>query len=315
MSKTSYWADNYLEKRMTAAEAVQSIRGGHRVFIGSACGEPQALVRAISEASGRMKGVEIVRMMSEETTSLTAIADRTQDLNLSVRTLYLGSTTEDHIARIKRFITPMNMSDAPSLFTTRKLPIQTAMIQVSPPDDFGWMSLGVSVDVTLAAAMAADRVIAQVNSWMPRVLGRSFIHVNDVQAVVEHDEELLAVAPRPSSEAATRIGMHIARLIEDGSTLQIGLDAASQATVQGLSAKNDLGIHSQYITDDIMHLYAQGWSTTEGRDSTREKSSLPRPSAPAISTSSSTTIPPWTFNPRTTSTTRPSSPATTAWSP
>jgi GNAT superfamily N-acetyltransferase len=129
---------------------------------------------------------------------------------------------------------------------------------VSPPDDFGWMSLGISVDVTQAAARSADLVIAQVNSQMPRVLGQSFIHVNDVHIIVEHDEELLSVKNRPTSETATRIGQLIARLIEDGSTLQIGLDAASQATTQALAEKNDLGVHSQFLTDDIMHLYSQG---------------------------------------------------------
>jgi acyl-CoA hydrolase/GNAT superfamily N-acetyltransferase len=162
------------------------------------------------------------------------------------------------IAANRRFITPMNMSDVPSLFKTRKLPIHVALIQVTPPDDFGWMSLGISVDVTLAAAHSADWVIVQVNPQMPRVLGQSFIHVNDVDTIVEHEEELLTITPGPPSDRAARIGQHIARLISDGSTLQIGLDAASQATVQALSNKNDLGIHSQYLTDDIMHLYSTG---------------------------------------------------------
>mgnify|MGYP003565509922 CR=1 FL=1 len=110
----------------------------------------------------------------------------------------------------------------------------------------------------LAAARSASVVIAQVNPMMPRTPGHSFIHIDDVSIIVEHEEDLLAVAPGAQSDAATRIGQHIARLIEDGATLQIGLDAASQATVQGLSEKNDLGIHSQYLTTDIMHLYAMG---------------------------------------------------------
>jgi len=259
LAGSKYWADNYIEIKKSMAEAVSLIRPGQRVFIGSACGEPQALVRTLSEAAPRFSGLEIVRLMSMETTSLTAIANRTQDLSLSVRTIYLGSAREDEIiTRNLRFITPMNMSDVPGLFKTHKLPINVALIQASPPDDFGWMSLGISVDVTLAAAQSADLVIAQVNSKMPRVLGQSFIHVNDVDVIVEHEEDLLAVGPRPSSETAARIGQHIARLIDDGSTLQIGLDAASQATLQALSNKNDLGIHSQYLIDDIMHLYAKG---------------------------------------------------------
>jgi len=255
---TSYWADSYIEKRQTAAAAIRMIRPGYRVFIGSACGEPQELVRELSEASKRLTGVEIVRTLSQETTSLTAIANRTHDLNLTIRTIYLGSAGADPIAQNRRFVTPVNMSEVPGLFKTHKLPISAALIQVTPPDDFGWMSLGVSVDVTLAAAQSAEIVIAQVNSRMPRVLGQSFIHVNDVDAIVEHEEDLIAIPARPSSDAATRIGKQIARLIDDGSTLQIGLDAAAQATLQALGDKNDLGIHSQFLIDDIMHLYAMG---------------------------------------------------------
>jgi acyl-CoA hydrolase/GNAT superfamily N-acetyltransferase len=258
MPKTTFWADAYLQKRRSAAEALRAIRPGQRVFIGSACGQPQELVRALAAAAPRLSGVEIVRLMSEETAPLAALADQSGDQTLSVRTIYLGSANADTIARHMRFITPMNISDVPNLFLSRKLPIDVALVQVSPPDDFGWMSLGISVDVSLAAAMSADLVIAQVNPRMPRVLGQSFIHANDVHLVVEHEEDLLAVGPRPSPATAGRIGQLMARLIDDGSTLQIGLDALSQATIQSLAEKNDLGVHSQYLTDDIMHLFSQG---------------------------------------------------------
>jgi acyl-CoA hydrolase/RimJ/RimL family protein N-acetyltransferase len=258
MPTSDYWADAYLSKRRSAADAMRVIRPGQRLFIGSACGQPQELMRALAQAAPRLSGLEIVRLMSTEATPLSMLADATEDVTLNVRTIYLGSANAEVIARHKRFITPMNISDVPDLFTSKKLPIQVALIQVSPPDDFGWMSLGVSVDVTLAAALAADLVIAQVNPQMPRVLGQSFIHVNQVHLVVEHPEPLLSVQPPPASETATRIGQLIARLIEDGSTLQIGLDAASQATIQALADKNDLGVHSQFLTDDIMHLYATG---------------------------------------------------------
>jgi acyl-CoA hydrolase/GNAT superfamily N-acetyltransferase len=256
--KATYWADAYLEKRRRADEAMRVIRPGQRVFIGSACGQPQALVQALFESAGRLSGLEVVRLMSRETAALSSLADQTRDFALNIRTIYLGASNDESIARHKRFITPMNMSEVPDLFTSQKLPIHIALIQTSPPDDFGWMSLGISVDVTRAAALAADVVIAQVNTQMPRVLGQSFIHVNNVDMIVEHDEELMTVAPGAASETAARIGTLIARLIEDGSTLQIGLDAASQATIQALSEKNDLGVHSQFVTDDIMHLYSQG---------------------------------------------------------
>lgn len=258
MRSNQFWPDSYVEKKRSAAQAVGMIRKGQRIFIGSACGEPQALVQALSEASARLSGLEIVRLMSRETSSLTAIANRTQDFSLNLRTFYLGTVKIQSIAQNKRFVTPVNMSEIPSLFKRRKIPINVALIQVTPPDDFGWMSLGVSVDITLQAAMSADFVIAQVNPQMPRVLGQSFIHANDIDIFTEHEEPLLTVNKTTQSDAALQIGQHIARLIEDGATLQIGLDAASQATVQALADKNDLGFHSQFITDDVMHLYSQG---------------------------------------------------------
>lgn len=259
MPNSDYWADTYIEKKTTPLKAIEKIRSGQRVFIGSGCGEPQILVQTLTEKANHFSGLEIVRLLGRETVSLTAIADKTKDTSLNIRSIYLGSTKSESIARQQRFVTPMNMSDVPGLFTTRKLPLNVALIQVSPPDDFGWMSLGISVDVTLAAARSAEFVIAQVNPKMPRVMGQSFIHVNDVNLIVEYEEELLSVPPsKEPSEPAQRIGHHIAKLIEDGSTLQIGLDAASQATLQGLSDKNDLGVHSQFLTDDIMSLYARG---------------------------------------------------------
>jgi GNAT superfamily N-acetyltransferase len=152
----------------------------------------------------------------------------------------------------------MNLSDVPRLFKTRRLPIHVALIQVSPPDDFGWMSLGISVDITLSAAFSADFVIAQVNPRMPRVLGHSFIHVNDVDAIVEHEEDLLTIDELPELDAANHIGRQIARLIDDGSTIQISPGTTPQATLLALSHKNDLGIHTQYVTTDIMRLVSMG---------------------------------------------------------
>jgi acyl-CoA hydrolase/L-amino acid N-acyltransferase YncA len=264
MPTSQYWADSYLEKKIPAAQAIHLIKSGQRVFIGSGCGEPQHLVQALTEQANTFSGLEIVRLLGRETASLTAIADRTKDTSLNIRSIYLGSAKSESIARHKRFITPMNMSDVPGLFARRKMPLNVALVQVSPADDFGWMSLGISVDVTMAAARSADLVIAQVNPRMPRVMGQSFIHVNYVDWIVEHEEELLSIPPsRTVADSAAQIGSHITHLIEDGSTLQIGLDAASQATVQGLGNKNDLGIHSQFLTDDIMHLYARGNITNQ----------------------------------------------------
>jgi len=258
MAISKYWADKYVENKRSAAEAISLIKPGKRVFIGSSCGEPQHLVRILSESSGNFTDIEIVRLLTLETTPLTLIANKTKTHSLNIRSFYLGSAKARGLARNIRFITPINLSAIPRLFKSRLLPIHVALIQVSPPDDFGWMSLGVSVDITQAAASSADLVIAQVNPKMPRVLGRSFVHVNDVDVFVEHEEEILTVGDLPDIEAANMIAEHIARLISDGSTIQMSLGVTPKATLMALSEKNDLGIHTEYLNDSIMHLFSKG---------------------------------------------------------
>jgi acyl-CoA hydrolase/GNAT superfamily N-acetyltransferase len=258
MATTVNWEDNYAKKKRTGQEAIGFIRHGQRVFIGSSCGEPQHLVRELAEASVNFKDIEIVRLLTLERTPLTLIANKTKGQSLNIRSFYLGSAKAKGLERNKRFITPLNLSAIPRLFKTRRLPIQVALIQVSPPDDFGWVSLGVSVDITLSAALSADLVIAQVNPKMPRVLGRSFIHVNDVDVFVEYEEALITIGEHPELESANIIARHIARLIDDGSTMQISLGATPQAILLGLSDKNDLGIHTQFLTEDILHLIERG---------------------------------------------------------
>lgn len=258
MATSSYWPDDYLAKQKTAAQAMALLRRGQRVFIGSACGEPQALVRELAQQSCNYTDIEVVRLMSLETIPLTVIANQSACQTMNVRSFYLGSAKPRQLAVNRRFLTPINLSAVPKLFKTRQMPLHAALIQVSPPDDFGWMSLGVSVDVTLSAAQSADVVIAQVNPRMPRVLGRSFIHVNDVDVIVEQEEELLTVGMAPETESAQMIARHVAKLIDDGSTLQMSLGATPQAILTALSEKNDLGIHTQFLSDGIMNLIAKG---------------------------------------------------------
>jgi len=258
MVVNTYWADNYVEKQHAGDKAIKLIKSGQRVFIGSSCGEPQYLVRKLAEASEYFTDIEIVRLLSLESTPLTLIADKTKGQSFNIRSFYLGSAKTKSLAKNMRFITPINLSEVPRLFTSRRLPIHVALIQVSPPDDFGWMSLGISVDITMAATLSADLVIAQVNSRMPRVLGHSFVHVNDVDVIVEYEEELLTIDELPEFESANIIGRIIARLIDDGSTIQISPGTTPQATLLALSEKNDLGIHTHYLTDDIMRLVSRG---------------------------------------------------------
>ncbi len=258
MPKSSYWADSYIQKRTSADEALRHIKPGQRVFIGSSCGEPQHLVNALSSAAGRFTDLEIVRLLSIESGPLTLIANRSHSQQFNIRSFYLGSASSAKIHRNKRFITPINLSQIPHLFKSRMMPLNAALVQASPPDDFGWMSLGVSVDITLAACEAADIVICQVNPNMPRVLGRSFIHVNDVDHIVEHEEDLLTILPLPELEEANIIAQHITRLIDDGSTLQTSLGVTNQAIMLCLSDKNDIGVHSQYLSDGLMRLVSIG---------------------------------------------------------
>ena len=261
----SYWADSYVEKKRTGEDAIRLIKPGQRVFIGSSCGEPQHLVSILAGQAIKFTDIEIIRLMSLESAPLSMIADKDGMQSFDVRSFYLGSAKPKDIARNMRFLTPINVSAIPRLFKQRHLPIHIALIQVSPPDDFGWMSLGVSVDITLAAAQSADLVIAQVNPQMPRVIGRSFVHVNDVDVVVEYDEPVLTVGEHPEIESANTIGKLVARLIADGSTIHIDPGATPHATLLALTGKKDLGIHTEYLTDGIMRLVAEGVITNRAK--------------------------------------------------
>jgi RimJ/RimL family protein N-acetyltransferase len=143
------------------------------------------------------------------------------------------------------------------------MPLNAALIQATPPDDFGWMSLGISVDINLSACETADIVICQINPEMPRVLGRSFIHVNDVDFIVEHEDPLLTIQPLPEHESGIAIAKLISRLIEDGSTIQTSLGLTTEIIKMALSNKNDIGVHSQYLSDAIMHLFSMGVITNK----------------------------------------------------
>ncbi len=263
MPKTNYWADNYIEKLTTAKKALQHIQPGQRVFIGSSCGEPQHLVNTLSESSSRFTDLEIVRLLSIESGPLTAIANRSRSQQFNIRSFYLGSASPKRLRQNRRYTTPINLSQIPQLFKSRMMPINAALIQASPPDDFGWMSLGISVDITLAACESADIVICQINPKMPRVLGSGFIHVNDVDFLVEHEEDLLTIEPLPETEIANTIAKHISSMIDDGSTLQTSLGLTNEAIMLCLSEKNDIGVHSQFLSDGFMRLFSIGVITNK----------------------------------------------------
>lgn len=249
---------SYQAKLRTADEAVRMIRSGERVFIGSSCGEPQHLVDALMDNAPYFSDVEIVRLLSLEGSLLALMADEYRGHKFHVRSIYQGSDQTKGLRANKRFITPITLYAVPELFKRGLLPLHFALIQVSPPDNGGWMSLGISVDVTLAAAQSAGTVIAQVNPQMPRVHGHSFIHLNDVDLIVEQEEELLSAFKLPEYEAAAEIAAITAKLVGDGSTIQLGLAELSRPIARALSNSNDLGVHTEIMSDELMELVSRG---------------------------------------------------------
>ncbi|HPL10675.1 MAG TPA: hypothetical protein PLQ77_08080, partial [Smithellaceae bacterium] len=158
---------SYSEKVVSAETAIRSISRGKRVFIGSYCGEPQHLVSALLDHTDHFSDVEVVRFLNLEGSLMGLVAEETQGRNYHVRSIYQGSGMIRGLTASRRFLTPMNLYTVPSLFQKRHIPIHYALIQTAPPDEFGWLNLGISVDITLAAAHAADVVIVQVNPNMP----------------------------------------------------------------------------------------------------------------------------------------------------
>jgi acyl-CoA hydrolase/RimJ/RimL family protein N-acetyltransferase len=250
--------EKYNAKVRPADEAVRMIRSGQRVFIGSSCGEPQYLVNALMDNANFFSDVEIVRLLSLEGSLMSLMADEYRGRKFHVRSIYQGSDQTKGLRANHRFITPLNLASVPELFKKGMLPLHFALIQVSPPDTNGWMSLGISVDVTLAAAQSAAVVIAQVNPMMPRIPGHSFIHLDEVDVIVEQEEELLSAFNLPAYEAEKEIANITATLIDDGATIQLGLAELSRPIADALAGKNDLGVHTEILTDDIMKLVSQG---------------------------------------------------------
>ncbi|WAC08689.1 MAG: GNAT family N-acetyltransferase [Thermodesulfobacteriota bacterium] len=252
------WQEDYKAKRATAEEAISRIRSGQRIFVGSSCGEPQHLVNTLLLKKDCFSDLEILRLLSLEGSITSLFGDRRYGHNFTVRSIYQGAGHTQSLVKGKRFFTPINISLLPGLFKTRQLPIHFALIQVSPPDAFGWMSFGISVDITKAAAESADMVIAQVNPRMPRVLGKGFIHVSEVDVIVEKEEELLTILDFPAPDSSKNIAKLLADLVEDGSTIHLGLGETNNSIFKALADKKEIGIHTQYLTDGIMDLVLNG---------------------------------------------------------
>jgi acyl-CoA hydrolase/RimJ/RimL family protein N-acetyltransferase len=241
------------QKVVSAEEAVSNIRNGSRVFIGTGCGEPQHLIDAMV-GHRRLQDIMIYQMLSY---TLARYVDDPTFLNrFSLKLFFISVSMRKAAFEGKLDYIPAYLSQIPRLFTSHRIGLDVAMIQVSPPDRFGYCSLGVSVDITRSGMENAEMVIAQVNNRMPRTWGDSFVHVDDIDYLVVNEEPLVE---RPfddkDDEVVRRIGHYVSQLVDDGSTLQVGFGRIPNAILRYLGSKNDLGLHTQVITDGFMPLF------------------------------------------------------------
>lgn len=249
------WLSALQGKKTTAARALRSMKRGNRVFIGSGCGEPQHLSQALEDLVPSMADLEILHILSVGKTRFTAdcFADKCR-----FQSFFVASASREAVAEGRADYTPISLGDIPALFRNGAMPIDVALIQVSPPDEHGFCSYGISVDIVKAAAESAKWVIAQLNPRMPRTLGDSFIHVDKIAAVVEHEEALLEVGQPLMNPIAEAIGKHVARIVEDGSTIRVGVGSISTAVLYALEDRQDLGVHADMLTDAYLHLVKKG---------------------------------------------------------
>lgn len=253
----------FTQLKKSAPEALAGIRPGQRVFIGSGCGEPQHLVNTLLDRASGFSDLEIVRLLSLESSLVAMMAEESQGRIFNVRSIYLGSGQTRSLKANQRFITPIPLSTVPRIFRDGHLPLDYALIQLTPPDVYGWMNLGISVDVTLAAAQSAANVIAQVNPRMPKIPGQGFIHIDQVDAIVEQSEELLSAYALTDYQASEPLAHLAAGLVEDGATLHLGMGMASHTVARALADKNDLGIHTEILAEEIMELAFKGVVTNK----------------------------------------------------
>jgi acyl-CoA hydrolase/RimJ/RimL family protein N-acetyltransferase len=249
------WQQKYQSRVTTPEQAVRKVRSGQRVFIGSGAAEPQLLVKALAERGPELADTQITHIL---TLGVAPYADPKLTDGFRHNALFIGPNVREAVAEGRADFTPVFLSEVPRLFRRGKLPIDVALIQVSPPDEHGYCSYGVSVDVTKAAAESADHVVAEVNPNMPRTLGDSFIHIDDIHELVPSDMPILEAPMGQIDEIASQIGLHIAELIQDGSTLQLGIGTIPDAVLASLGDKKNLGIHSEMISDGVIGLVEKG---------------------------------------------------------
>ncbi len=241
------------EKLLSPAKAVQQIKNGSRVFIGTGCGEPQQLIRAMIDEL-TIQDIVIYQMFSS--TFARYINDPKFLNRFSLKLFFISLHMRQAAFEGKIDYIPAYLSQIPHLFETGQIGLDVALVQVSPPDKYGFCSLGISVDITQSGMENAKTVIAQVNPRMPRTWGDGFVHVDDFDYIVHHEEPLVEALPDPKNQSIVeRIAKYVNQLVDDGATLQIGFGHLPNYILPHLAGKKDLGIHTQVITDGFLPLF------------------------------------------------------------
>ncbi|MGE4549604.1 MAG: acetyl-CoA hydrolase/transferase family protein [Intestinibacillus sp.] len=249
------WQTIYKSRLTTADEAVTHIPDGARVFFGHAANEPPVLVDAMVRNYEQYKDVEIVHWVPM---GKGEYVQPQMKGHFRYNGLFLGNSTREAVQEGRADYTPFFFHQSPRFFTDGTMPIDVALISLTPPDKHGLCSLGVSVCGTRAAALSARIVIAQINDRMPRTMGDSFIHVSQITYAVEASTPLPELGGGTIGEVEEAIGRNCASLIEDGSTLQLGIGSIPDAVLKFLDDKKDLGIHSEMFSDGVVDLYEKG---------------------------------------------------------
>jgi acetyl-CoA hydrolase len=263
------WEDIYRRRVTTADVAVRSIASGDRVWIHPGCNTPKRLIDAMVERAPELEGVEVVHIL---TLADAPYAEPGMEGHFRHRALFVGDNVRQAVNDGRADFVPIHLHQVPLLISRGLLPVDVAMIHVSPPDEHGFCSYGVGVDATKTAVEYARTVIALVNQQMPRTLGDSFVHVSKLSHVVETDERVLELAMAPEvSEVARTIGQNIASLIPDGATLQMGIGEIPDAVLIFLRGKRHLGVHTEMFSDGLVDLFEAGVVTNEKKTLHRGK--------------------------------------------
>ena len=265
---TANWKERFSDMVATADEAVANVRPGQRVFVGTGCAQPVELVRALARRSAELSDCEIVHLL---TMGDAPYAERELSQFFRVNSFYVAENVREIIQEGLGDYTPVFLSDIPKLIQSGQVPLDVALIQVTPPDERGMCSLGISVDIVKSAAENAALVIAEVNPQMPRTLGDSALNVHDLDVLVPVDTPLLEVQPPEATPQVRGVGENVAALIEDGSTIELGIGVIPSSIVEFLKSKQDLGIHTEMFTDTILDLIAAGVVTGDRKTIDRGK--------------------------------------------